>query len=91
MFYSLDQAKAEATPSACREVLSQGFKFAVAVETSTGRWFLLNAADIEAAHNIARQWVDVHGARGASIWRIHEDGLAAKKCGLVLPEIDWHK
>lgn len=89
MFYSLAQAMAEATPAACKEVLSQGFKFAVAVETSTGRWFILNTADMEAASNVAHQWVDVHGARGASIWRIYEDGLASKKCGLVLPEIEW--
>lgn len=89
MFYSLDQAMAECTPAACREVLDQGFKFAVAVETKTGRWSILNTADMEAAHNTARQWVDVHGARGASIWRIHEDGLAAKKAALILPENEW--
>lgn len=88
---SLSQAFEAATPAACREILSQGFNFAVAVETAVGRWFLLNTADMEAAYNTARQWVDVHGARGASIWRIHDDGLASKKCGLVLPEIDWHE
>ena len=86
MFYSLDQAMTEATPAACKEVLSQGFKFAVAIETAVGRWFILNTADMEAANNTARQWVDGHGARGASIWRIFEDGLAPKKAALILPE-----
>lgn len=89
MFYSLIQAMAECTPAACKDVLSQGFKFAVAVETSAGRWFILNTADMEAATNTAHQWVDVHGARGASIWRIFEDGLSSKKTALILPITDW--
>lgn len=89
MFYSLAQAMAEATRAACREVLSQGFKFAVAVETSNGRWFILNTADMEAASNIAHQWVDVHGARGASIWRISEDGIAPRSCATVFAEPEW--
>lgn len=89
MFYSLDQAMAECTPAACKEVLSQGFKFAVAVETAAGRWFILNTADMEAANNVANQWVDIHEARGASIWRIYEDGLAQKKAALILPENEW--
>ena len=89
MFYSLHQAKAEATPAACKEVLSQGFKFAVAVETAAGRWFILNTVDMNAANNVANQWVNVHEARGASIWRILEDGLAQKKAALILPENEW--
>ncbi len=89
MFYSLDQAMAECTPASCKEVLSQGFKFAVAVETAAGRWFILNTADMEAANNVANQWVDIHEARGASIWRIYEDGLAQKKAALILPENEW--
>lgn len=88
MFYTFEQAKAQATPAACREVLSQGWNFAVAIETAMGRWFIMNAADIEAAMNCAKQWVDVHGARGASIWRIFEDGLAPKKAALITPEIE---
>lgn len=87
MFYTFDQALAEVTPAACREVLSQGFNFAVAIETAKGRWFIGNAADIEAATNYATQWVDVHGARGASIWRIFEDGLAPKKCAAIFEEV----
>jgi hypothetical protein len=89
MFYSLDQAMAQATPAACKEVLSQGFKFAVAVETAAGRWFILNTADMEAANNTARQWVDVHGAHGASIWRIFEDGLAPKSLATIFAEPEW--
>lgn len=89
MFYTFDQAKAEATPAACREVLSQGFNFAVAVETANGRWFIGHAVDMEGASNYAHQWVDVHGARGASIWRIFEDGLALKKAALILPQNEW--
>jgi hypothetical protein len=87
--FSLSQAFEAATPAACKALVAQGINFTVAVENDRGEWFLLHAEDISNAMNLARNWVDVMGARGASIWRIFEDGIAPKKCSLVQPEIEW--
>ena len=87
--FSLSQAFEAATPTACKALVAKGINFTVAVENDRGEWFLLHAEDISNAMNLARNWVDVMGARGASIWRIFEDGIAPKKCSLVQPEIEW--
>jgi hypothetical protein len=87
--FSLSQAFEAATPVACKALVAQGINFTVAVENDRGEWFLLHAEDVSHAINLARNWVDVMGARGASIWRIFEDGIAPKKCSLVQPEIEW--
>lgn len=85
---SLSQAFEAATPSACKALIAQGINFTVAVENERGEWFLLHAENIGHASDLAHNWVDVMGARGASCWRIFEDGIAPKKAMLVLPEID---
>lgn len=79
MFHSsLISALTEATPLACQSLLSQGVKFAVAVENAKGEWFLLHAEDQHHAGTLARNWVDNMGARGASCRRVFADGIAAK-------------
>jgi hypothetical protein len=86
---SLSSAFEAATPAACKALLAQGITFTVAVENDRGEWFLLHAEDMAHAMNLAHNWVDVMGARGASIWRIFDDGIAPKKCGMVQPEMEW--
>lgn len=89
MFHvSLNAAMADATPAACRALIAQGINFTVAVENQRGEWFLLHAEDMAHAINLAHNWVDVIGARGASIWRLHEDGPAGRHCGLIQPDYD---
>jgi|JI10StandDraft_1071094.scaffolds.fasta_scaffold3624632_2 hypothetical protein len=79
MFHSsLTSAITEATPLACRALLSQGVKFVVAVENAKGEWFLLHADDQGHAGTLARDWVENMGARGASCRRIFADGIAPK-------------
>jgi hypothetical protein len=85
---SLNAAMLEATPAACRALIAQGINFTVAVENQRGKWFLLHAEDIAHAINLAHNWVDVLNARGASIWRLNEDGPAGRHCGLIQP--DYH-
>lgn len=84
---SLNAAMAEATPQACRALIAQGINFIVAVETAAGEWVLLHADSVAHANTLAHAWVDHHNARGASIWRLHDDGPAKRHCGLVQP--DW--
>lgn len=86
---SLSSAFEAATPAACQALLSEGINFTVAVENHRGEWFLLHAENVADAMNLAHNWVDVMNARGASIWRIFDDGIAPKKCGMVQPEIEW--
>ena len=88
---SLSQAFEVATPAACKALIAQGINFTVAVENDRGEWFLLHAESIDRAVSLAQNWVDVMNARGASIWRIFDDGIAQKKCGMVQPEIAWHE
>jgi hypothetical protein len=80
---SITEAFAKITPDACKTVLDQGVKFAVAIETQAGNWSVLYAADMDNALRIARDRVDNFLCRGASIWRIHPDGIASKKCGAI--------
>jgi hypothetical protein len=86
---SLSQAFEAATPAACKALLAQDINFTVAVENDRGEWFLLHAEDVAHAMNLAHNWVDVMSARGASIWRIFDDGIAPKNCGMVQPEMEW--
>jgi hypothetical protein len=86
---TLDEAFAQITPDACKAVLAQGVNFAVACETQAGKWFVLHATDMDHAWTLARSRVDHFLCRGASIWRIHPDGLASKKCGAVYEEV-WN-
>ena len=88
---SISQAFEAATPAACKALIAQGINFTVAVENDRGEWFLLHAENMDHAINLAQNWVDVMNARGASIWRIFDDGIAQKKCGMVQPEIEWHE
>jgi hypothetical protein len=85
--FSLNAAMAEATPAACRALIAQGINFVVAVETAAGEWFLAHAEDVAHANTLAHAWVELHNARGASIWRLHDDGPAKRHCGLIQP--DW--
>lgn len=79
MFHvSLTSALIEATPLACKALLAQGVRFAVAVENQRGEWFLLHATDQLHASDLARNWVGVMGARGASCRRIFEYGISDK-------------
>lgn len=84
---SLNAALEAATPAACRSLIAEGINFAVAVEKANGEWFLLHAEDMAHANTLAHAWVDLHNARGASIWRLHDDGPAKRHCGLIQP--DW--
>lgn len=88
---SLSQAFEAATPAACKALIAQGINFAVAVENNRGEWFLLHAADRHEALNLAHNWVNVMEARGASCWRIYDDGIASRSMGMVFPqhEDDW--
>ena len=86
---SLSSAFEAATPSACKALLAQGINFTVAVENDCGEWSLLHAENMAHAINLAHNWVDVIGARGASVWRIFDDGIAPKKCCMVQPEVEW--
>ncbi len=87
--FSLSAALAEATPAACRSLIASGVNFTVAVETDVGEWVLLHADDVAHANTLAHAWVDLHGARGASIWRLFNDGPAPKHCGLMQPQSKW--
>lgn len=55
---------------------ANGIRFFVAVESERGDWFALHADDQGHAGALARNWVDVVGARGASCWRLLPDGPA---------------
>lgn len=83
---TIDQAFARITPEACKSILAQGANFAVACETQAGHWFVLHAVDLDHALNIARNRVDNFLCRGASVWRIHPDGIANKMCGAIYEE-----
>jgi len=83
---TLSAAFEAATPEACRSLLAQGVTHVVAVENSKGEWFLAHATSVDHGHTLARSWVDKMDARGASVWRLHEDGPAKRHCGLVTPE-----
>lgn len=86
---SLNQAFEAATPQACKALIASGVKFVVAVETAAGEWFLAHAEDQSNANNIAHTWVDQMSARGASLWRLLEDGPASKPFGTVYAQSDW--
>jgi len=86
---SLSQAFEAATPEACKALIAQGINFTVAVENAKGEWFLLHADSQHHALNLAQNWVDTLGARGASCWRLHEDGPAKRSFGTVFPQWDW--
>lgn len=86
---SLSQAFEAATPAACKALIAQGVNFIVAVENNRGEWFLLHADDQAHASDLAHNWVDVMDARGASCWRLFEDGIAPKKFALIVPENEW--
>jgi hypothetical protein len=86
---SLNEAFSSATPGACKALVAQGINFTVAVENARGEWFLLHAESQSHASDLAHHWVNTMGARGASCWRIFEDGIAPKKFALVVPEVEW--
>lgn len=85
---SLSQAFEAATPAACKALIAQGIRFTVAVENARGEWFLLHAEDQDHAANLAHHWVDTMGARGASCWRIFENGPAPKSFATVFPDYE---
>jgi len=90
MFHSsLTSALIEATPLACKALLAQSIRFAVAVENSKGEWFLLHANDQLHAVDLARNWVDTMGARGASCRRIFEYGVSDKPFHTVYENIGF--
>lgn len=90
MFHvSLTAALTEATPLACQSLLAQGIKFAVAVENQRGEWFLLHATDQLHAVDLARNWVDVMGARGASCRRIFDHGISDKPFLTVYEDVGF--
>ena len=86
---SLTAALEAASPAACRSLIAEGINFTVAVETANGDWTLLHAEDVAHANTLAHAWVDHHDARGASIWRLHDDGPAKRHCGRIQPDFDW--
>lgn len=83
---TLTSAMREATPEACQKLLAEGINFAVAIERANGEWMLAHAENIANAHDIANAYVSWMDARGASIWRIYDDGLADRHCGLMQPD-----
>lgn len=83
---TLRDALREATPAACRSLLAKGIRFAVAVETAAGEWVLLHADSEQHATELACVWIDYFGSRGASIWPLHENGIAQKHIGLIQPD-----
>ena len=86
---TLTSAMREATPEACRKLVAQGINFAVAIEQGNAEWVLAHAESIANAHDIANAYVSWMDARGCSIWRMHEDGLAERHCGLITPDHYW--
>jgi len=53
--------------------------FVVDVECDDGSWCELDADDKAHAERLARNWVDVMGARGASCWEVIGNGNVKKK------------
>lgn len=88
-FVSLSQAFEAATPAACKALIAQGINFTVAIENARGEWFLLHAEDQAHAADLARHWVDTMGARGASCWRLFENGPAPRAFATVFAEPEW--
>jgi hypothetical protein len=86
---SLSQAFEAATPAVCTALIAQGINFTVAVENSHGEWFLLHAEDQGHASDLAHHWVETMGARGASCWRLFEDGIAKRSFATIFPEHEW--
>jgi len=87
--FSLSEAFSEATPAACKALLAQGIRFATAVETARGEWFLLHADDQGHAGTLAQSWVDTMGARGASCWRIFEYGMGSHPFFTIFAQPEW--
>lgn len=54
-------------------------KFVVDVECDDGSWCELDADDKAHAKRLARNWVDVMGARGASCWEVVGNGNVARR------------
>lgn len=54
-------------------------KIVVAVEVDDGSWCELDADSEAHAEVLARNWVDVLGARGCSCWHVIEDGSYAAR------------
>jgi hypothetical protein len=54
-------------------------KCIVNVEADDGSWFELDADDMEHAHVLARNMVDVQSARGASCWQVNADGVCKRR------------
>jgi hypothetical protein len=87
---SLQALFLQASPLAAKGLIAQGFPFLVAVENERGEWFWLNAESIDHAGNLARNWVDVLNARGASCWRIHPDGkIGPRPFATVFAQPAW--
>ena len=58
---------------------ARGSKFVVDVEVNDGSWCELDADDKAHAERLARNWVDVLNARGASCWEVDEFGRCKRK------------
>ena len=86
---SLSQAFEAATPEACKALIAQGIRFTVAVENNRGEWFLLHAEDQSHASDLAHHWVNTMGARGASCWRLFDDGVSKRSFATVFPQWEW--
>ena len=54
-------------------------RFVVDVEVDDGSWCELDVDDKAHAERLARNWVDVMSARGASCWEVDENGCCKRK------------
>jgi hypothetical protein len=50
---------------------------------------LLHAEDQAHAHDLAYHWVHTMDARGASCWRLYENGVAPRSFATVFNTIGW--
>lgn len=73
---------------------ARGCKIIVACEARDGSWVDLDGQNVDQAINMARNWVEIQDARGASVWRVGHDGklvgrsLALFTEGYEFPEGD---